>query len=76
MMNAKSKMLFKINKSFWQKTLSNKQTNFLIWIILLESFTRKQEYGLTILVSTDEKVNNFLKNILSQIKVSCKPTIN
>merc|ERR1712018_604880 len=33
-----------------------------------ESFTRKQEYGLTILVSTDEKVNSFLKNILSQIK--------
>ena len=33
-----------------------------------ESFTRKQEYGLTILVSSDEKVNAFLKNILSQIK--------
>merc|ERR1712110_502234 len=33
-----------------------------------ESFTRKQEYGLTILVSSDEKVNSFLKNILSQIK--------
>merc|ERR1712018_238166 len=33
-----------------------------------ESFTRKQEYGLTILVSTNEKVNSFLKNILSQIK--------
>lgn len=33
-----------------------------------ESFTRKQEYGLTILVSTDEKVNAFLKNVLSQIK--------
>ena len=35
-----------------------------------ESFTRKQEYGLTILVSTDEKVNFFLKNVLTQIQVS------
>jgi len=34
-----------------------------------ESFTRKQEYGLTILVSTDEKVKAFLDNVLSQIKV-------
>jgi len=33
-----------------------------------ESFSRKQEYGLTILVSTDEKVNAFLKSVLSQIK--------
>ena len=33
-----------------------------------ESFTRKQEYGLTLLVSTDEKVNNFLKSVLSQIQ--------
>merc|ERR1712126_724878 len=33
-----------------------------------ESFSRKQEYGLTILVSNDEKVNAFLKSILSQIK--------
>ena len=33
-----------------------------------ESFTRKQEYGLTILVSSDEKVNAFLKSILSQMK--------
>merc|ERR1712212_728348 len=32
------------------------------------SFTRKQEYGLTLLVSTDEKVNKFLSDILSQIK--------
>ena len=39
------------------------QTNF-----FSESFTRKQEYGLTILVSSDEKVNAFLKSILSQIK--------
>ena len=28
MINAKSKMLFKINKSFWQKTVSNNQTNY------------------------------------------------
>ena len=34
----------------------------------LESFTRKQEYGLTILVSSDDKVNTFLKSVLSQIK--------
>jgi len=33
-----------------------------------ESFTRKQEYGLTLLVSTDERVNNFLKSVLSQIQ--------
>jgi len=33
-----------------------------------ESFTRKQEYGLTLLVSTDPEVNKFLENVLSQIK--------
>ena len=33
-----------------------------------ESFTRKQQYGLTVLVSTDERVNNFLKSVLSQIE--------
>merc|ERR1711953_993999 len=33
-----------------------------------ESFTRKQEYGLTILVSSDAKVNHFLDSVLSQIK--------
>jgi len=33
-----------------------------------ESFTRKQEYGLTLLVSTDPKVKDFLTNILAQIK--------
>ena len=33
-----------------------------------ESFTRKQEYGLTLLVSTDPEVNKFLDNVLSQIK--------
>merc|ERR1719273_2299576 len=33
-----------------------------------EKFTRKQEYGLTMLVSTDEKVNSFLKNVLLQIQ--------
>ena len=32
-----------------------------------ESFTRKQEYGLTLLVSTDDKVTKFLKDILAQI---------
>ena len=35
-----------------------------------ESFTRKQEYGLTILVSSDAKVNHFLDSVLSQIKVN------
>jgi len=34
-----------------------------------ESFSRKQEYGLTILVSSDAKVNHFLDSVLSQIKV-------
>lgn len=33
-----------------------------------ESFSRKQEYGLTILVSSDAKVNHFLDSVLSQIK--------
>ncbi|XP_023320668.1 mitotic spindle assembly checkpoint protein MAD2A [Eurytemora carolleeae] len=33
-----------------------------------ESFTRKQEYGLTLLVSTDPEVNKYLENILQQIK--------
>jgi len=33
-----------------------------------ESFTRKQEYGLTLLVSTDDKVLKFLSDILAQIK--------
>ena len=34
-----------------------------------ESFTRKQEYGLTMLVSTDEKVTGFISEILAQVKV-------
>jgi hypothetical protein len=38
--------------------------------LITESFTRKQEYGLTLLVSTDDKVNHFLNNVLSQIEVS------
>ncbi|TRY75092.1 hypothetical protein TCAL_00609 [Tigriopus californicus] len=33
-----------------------------------ESFTRKQEYGLTLLVSTDDKVNEFLKELLTKIE--------
>jgi len=33
-----------------------------------ESFTRKQEYGLTLLVSTDQKVKDFLAAVLQQIK--------
>jgi len=33
-----------------------------------ENFTRKQEYGLTLLVTTDEKVNKFLREILAQIQ--------
>ncbi len=36
-----------------------------------ESFCRKQEYGLTLLVSTDDKVNAFLKDVLAQIQVLC-----
>merc|ERR1711931_232936 len=33
-----------------------------------ESFTRKQEYGLTLLVSTESEVNKFLDSVLTQIK--------
>jgi len=33
-----------------------------------ESFTRKQQYGLTLLVSTDDGVNEYLKNVLTQIQ--------
>jgi len=33
-----------------------------------ESFTRKQEYGLTLLVTTDDKVTKFLTDILAQIQ--------
>merc|ERR1719251_518149 len=33
-----------------------------------ETFSRKQEYGLTLLVSTEPEVNKFLENVLSQIK--------
>jgi len=33
-----------------------------------ESFTRKQEYGLTLLVSTDDAVNKFLGDVLGQIQ--------
>ena len=35
--------------------------------LILVTF-RKQEYGLTLLVSTDPEVNKFLENVLSQIK--------
>jgi mitotic spindle assembly checkpoint protein MAD2 len=33
-----------------------------------ETFTRKQEYGLTLLMSTDEEVNKYLDSVLAQIK--------
>jgi len=33
-----------------------------------ESFTRKQEYGLTLLMSTDKKVSKFISDILAQVK--------
>jgi mitotic spindle assembly checkpoint protein MAD2 len=33
-----------------------------------ENFKRVQEYGLTLLVSTDEAVNKFMKDVLDQIK--------
>ena len=57
--------------------LTNSCSNNQIWRFLIhfskcvfvESFTRKQEYGLTILVSSDDKVNHFLESVLSQIKV-------
>lgn len=31
-----------------------------------ESFENHQQYGLTILMSTDDKIKDFLKNVLSQ----------
>nr|ACO10549.1 Mitotic spindle assembly checkpoint protein MAD2A [Caligus rogercresseyi] len=34
-----------------------------------ESFSRKQEYGLTLLVSTDDRVKKYMEDILSQIKI-------
>ncbi|XP_072051118.1 mitotic spindle assembly checkpoint protein MAD2A-like [Amphiura filiformis] len=33
-----------------------------------ETFTRKQQYGLTLLVSTDDKLKNYLSNVLTQLK--------
>jgi len=33
-----------------------------------ETFTRKQEYGLTLLMSTDAEVNKYLDSVLAQIK--------
>ena len=36
--------------------------------LFLESFTRKQEYGLTLLMSTDKKVSKFISDILAQVK--------
>ncbi len=38
--------------------------------VLPESFSRQQEYGLTLLVSTDDKVKAFLKDVLAQIQVT------
>lgn len=36
--------------------------------VILFLFLRKQEYGLTLLVSTEPEVNKFLDNVLAQIK--------
>ena len=33
-----------------------------------EDFTRKQEYGLTLLVTTDKQVNKYLDGVLKQIQ--------
>ncbi|GCB80338.1 mitotic spindle assembly checkpoint protein MAD2A [Scyliorhinus torazame] len=33
-----------------------------------ESFTREQKYGLTMLVTTDPILNNYLKNVVGQLK--------
>eukprot|EP00088_Acartia_fossae_P016399 TRINITY_DN1916_c0_g1_i2.p1 TRINITY_DN1916_c0_g1~~TRINITY_DN1916_c0_g1_i2.p1 ORF type:complete len:213 (-),score=42.18 TRINITY_DN1916_c0_g1_i2:396-1034(-) len=33
-----------------------------------ETFTRKQEYGLTLLMSTDAQVNKYLESVLAQIQ--------
>ena len=36
--------------------------------MLLCLFLRKQEYGLTLLMSTDAEVNKYLDSVLTQIK--------
>ena len=33
-----------------------------------ETFTRKQEYGITLLVTTDEKLKKYLSDVLGQVK--------
>ena len=33
-----------------------------------ETFTRTQKYGLTLLMSTDESIKNYLEEVISQIK--------
>ena len=33
-----------------------------------EQFTREQKYGLTLLVSTDEKLKAYLANVLKEVK--------
>ena len=42
--------------------------NPLVMIKSKKKHCRKQEYGLTLLVSTDAQVNTFLDNVLTQIK--------
>ena len=33
-----------------------------------ETFTRMQQYGLTVLVTTDEELKKYLANVLTQVK--------
>ena len=53
----------------WKIICSDLQTKYHPLLSISESFTRKQEYGLTLLVSEDAKVTEFLKNVLGQIEV-------
>ena len=50
-----------------RRVLQGNIVTFISFKLILVTF-RKQEYGLTLLVSTDPEVNKFLENVLSQIK--------
>ena len=41
---------------------------YLTLIFIMSFFLRKQEYGLTLLMSTDAEVNKYLDSVLTQIK--------
>ena len=41
---------------------------YFILIVIMSIFLRKQEYGLTLLMSTDAEVNKYLDSVRTQIK--------